>query len=364
MYQAMTLPNLATELKRQLDTKRDYLADTRRLRFQLAADDKPYLSGLPEVGDAELTANAHGQFAESTRIPKIYYDRMLREAPDLLVSNLNHWLDKQPAKKLVRTLDGKVRALLSDRFRPLDNWDFANAVLPALTNLGGEVRSCAVTDDKLYLKVVRPDLKAELLPPGAAWGKGHDRVDIIEAGLVLSNSEVGKGTLSIQPAVHTVACTNLAVFRDNAMVKTHLGRALGGEGEGDLRRYLSDKTRAAEDLLLWRKVAELTQAALDGRIFADLRAKLEVARGRELVNPVAAVERVGERFGLLESEQESVLDLLIKGRDVTQYGIHSAVTLFSQRADLTYDRASELEQIGGAIIDLPEGDWKRIAESN
>ena len=36
---------------------------------------------------------------------------------------------------MVRTLDGQVRAVLSDRYRRLDNYDLAENVLPILQQL-------------------------------------------------------------------------------------------------------------------------------------------------------------------------------------------------------------------------------------
>lgn len=88
------------------------------------------LTGIPELGEARLRPRAHGQFSDYLGVPKKYYDRMLQEAPDLLCRNLNHWLENgKNERRLVRTLDGEVRAVLSDRYRLLDNYDFATAVL-------------------------------------------------------------------------------------------------------------------------------------------------------------------------------------------------------------------------------------------
>ena len=64
-----------------------------------------------------LKANdvAHRQIAARLEIPAKYYDRMRTEAPQMLAKNVNHWLHAQPETRMIRTLDGNVRAFLSDR---------------------------------------------------------------------------------------------------------------------------------------------------------------------------------------------------------------------------------------------------------
>ena len=39
------------------------------------------------------------------------------EAPELLAQNLNCWFTKEPAQRMLRTLDGTARAYLSNRYR-------------------------------------------------------------------------------------------------------------------------------------------------------------------------------------------------------------------------------------------------------
>jgi hypothetical protein len=45
------------------------------------------------------------------------------------------------------------------------------------------------------------------------------------AAIVISNSEIGNGTLRVEPSVFTTWCTNLAVMAQAAMKKYHVGRA-------------------------------------------------------------------------------------------------------------------------------------------
>ena len=64
---------------------------------------------------------------------------------------------------------------------------------------------------------------------------------------------------------------------------------------------------------------------------------------------------------LSEGEQGSVLRHLIDGGDLTQWGLSNAVTRHSQDVD-SYDRATELERMGGQIVELNPSQWNTIAE--
>jgi len=47
-------------------------------------------------------------------------------------------------------------------------------------------------------------------------------------------------------------------------------------------------------------------------------------------------------------------------RDLTQWGLANAVTAYSQRVD-SYERATELEKIGGTIMTLTDQEWREVA---
>jgi len=288
---------------------------------------------------------------------------MAAQAPELLCTCLNHWVKQMPnATRLLRTLDGNLRAWLSNSYRVLDNVDFANAVLPVVSELGGEVRSADVTEDKMYLKLVNPKMSELILKPGAVMGEGHDSYDEVTAGLVLGNSEVGAGSMFLQFAIHFSGCTNLAVRRENTFRKTHLGQKMLGAAEG-VEKYLTAETRRKRDEVVWDALRDVARAAFDGRIFHDtvkqLREKrnIPVAFGETSVQ--LAVQRLNSHHGIGEAEGEGVLDHLVRGGDLTAYGYQAAVTRYSQDI-ASYERASELERIGGDVITLPASKFKQI----
>jgi hypothetical protein len=53
---------------------------------------------------------------------------------------------------------------------------------------------------------------------------------------------------------------------------------------------------------------------------------------------------------------------LVQFQALAQWGLANDVTATAQEVD-SYDRATELERLGGTIIDLPADDWRHIAEA-
>jgi hypothetical protein len=134
MKTGRSLTELAKELERQNDAKRDYVANTSALVLVDASTLR-----VADKGSFSVSDHTHGQVAQHLDIPKKYYDKMRVQAPELLENNVNYWFQEKPAKRLVRTMDGQARAFLSDRYRPYDNWDVAENCLQAFQDANCEV---------------------------------------------------------------------------------------------------------------------------------------------------------------------------------------------------------------------------------
>ncbi len=174
MKTGKTLTELAMELERQSQAKKDYIADTRVL--EMTPTGKLALENDTRH-EFPVTEHAHSQIAARLDIPAKYYNRMHKEAPALLAANVNNWFHSKPERRMVRTLDGKMRAFLSDRYRRLDNYDLAEAVLPILVEMGEGIRivSTELTDSRMYIKVIneRLELNGTKLSEGACCSNGR-----------------------------------------------------------------------------------------------------------------------------------------------------------------------------------------------
>lgn len=346
---------LAQEIERQQHAKRDYLAPTKALTMTPKAE----MQGFN--GDALALNNvAHDQVGTYLNIPAKYYDRMLLDDPSLLAHNVNTWMQRDDGARMVRTLDGNIRAFLSDRYRPLENGDLAEAVLPVLGKLNLEILSCEITDRRLYLKAVDKSILKDI-PSGKKMGNGHTFFDTLSPAIVISNSEVGLGALSVETAVWTHLCTNLAIAKQQSLRKYHVGSK--HELTDGLYEMLSDKTKRLSDAATWAQVSDVVQAAFNKARFDATCTKLGEMSAQPIKGDVVkVVELAAKQFTLNQTEQSSVLRHLIEGGDLTRYGLFNAVTRTAEDIE-QYDRATELEKLGGHIVELPRDQWSQIADA-
>ena len=343
MKQGKSLQNLGRELQRQRNNRQDFIADTRSIQMQsnsigsslsIATDNQNFCFSIGEL--------AHQQIAARLNIPFRYYQKMQAETPDLLDENVNRWFIQNPERRLIRVLDGNVRAFLSDRYRRLDNLELCAAVLPVIQEMkGANVESCEVTPSRLYLKVINKKLKAEV-----AVG------DVVQAGFVISNSEVGLGSVRVEPLVFRLVCKNGLICKDFAKKKYHIGKQIDSIDDSAYELY-SDETLAQDDKAFFMKVQDIVRSAVDESKFLLAVNKLRDSKNIPLTHePVKAVEILADKFQLSENERGDILRQLFIGGDNSRYGLINAVTAASKIAK-SYDRATELERIGGEILALP-----------
>lgn len=375
MKTGKTLVELAQEIQRQAESKKDFIAPTGQIQVVVPEQhDQPMLAlGAISSGNVvpldarqfEINALAHGQLAELTGVPKAYYDRCMREAPKLFADNVNTWLrqlanNSKQGRRLIRTLDGNVRAILSDSYRPLENFDLANAVLPVLQEQNLFIASCEVTERRLYIKAFDRGIEREIAIKGS--DPAHTFLkDVVFPSITISNSEVGYGALSIAAGIYTGGCTNFASFNDSRMRKYHVGSKAAGSDE--VYALLSDKTRQLTDAAIWAQVRDVVKSAFEIAQFEKLVGRIQETSVQKIEGDVVkVVDLAGEKLGFTKDENKNVLKWLIEGGDLSRYGLFNAITRTAE--DLpSYDRATEFERAGGRVIELPRNEWELLAKA-
>ena len=354
MNTGRSLIDLATELQRQNEQKQDFLAPAQDITMSLSNAleydpdpalyehrKTPVISMTSKPEPFGITSPAHTQIGARLGIPARYYAKMRTEDPLLLAHNVNRWLDKRDETRLLRTLDGDLRAFLSDRYRTVDHWDVANVALPALTDAGCDVVSTEVTDTRLYLKASTPRLTRDIA-----------KDDPVQAGLMITNSETGHGALNIQPFINRLVCLNGMVVPDSGMRKYHIGQKL------DIDSFLSHDTRTHMDKALIGQVEDTVQGLLSADGFDALVDQLRQAAGEEVrASPDKVVERLTNHFNLSDTEKGNVLTHLIKGGDLSRWGYANAITATAGQTE-DYHRSTELETAGFQAIELPDSAWE------
>lgn len=337
------LSELAAELERQQLSKRDFIVPTGKIEVIKSADSGVGMRFNQELGIRGITRHAHTQVAQHTKVPQVYYDRMLAEAPELLAENLNHWFKTNQSPRMLRTLDGKVRAFLSDRYRAIDNYDLGQAALPVLLATPGiEVLSSEVTENRMYIKAVTSRVTREVKVG-----------DTVQAGIVISNGEIGNGSVKVEAFFYRLSCLN-GMIGDVSLRKYHVGKK-HDEIETAYEVFRTE-TKEADDRALMMKVQDVVRAALNEERLAAFVARLSSAAETQIAPaPDKVIEVVSRSYQLTEGESNNVLRQLATGNQgagYTQWGLANSITALASE-EKNYDRATELERIGGEIAFMP-----------
>jgi hypothetical protein len=243
----------------------------------------------------------------------------------------------------------------------MENYDLATAVIPVVQEKRLKIVSCEITERRLYIKAVDEACVREIRGQRVVEGRMVE-FDHVSPTLVVANSEVGHGALSVEVGMLTHECRNMAIFREKSLRKYHVG------GRHELAQdlsvaLLSRKTRALTDAALWAQVGDVVRNAFDPDAFD---ATLEVVQGLKeqpiTGDVVKVVELASKHFGVTEGERKGVLAQLIAGADLSRYGLLNAFTRAAEDLE-SYDRATDFERIGGEVIALAPNEWKRIAEA-
>jgi hypothetical protein len=350
----LSLLGLAEELTRRKDAMRDYIVDTRKVSVASADGDTEIFfddeTGASTTGHP-INDYAHGQIAERLGIPKRYYDRMRTDAPSLLDTNVMNWMWGEPERRLIRTLDGRVRAFLSDRYRRLDNFDLMEHLLPVLGEIDGlNFHVASLTDLRLYVRAILPGLQAEIKVG-----------QIVQAGVEIRNSEVGAGRFEVGPYLWKLDCLNGMVSNVGRMARAHVGSRVGEISEDGFSVFAND-TIEADDKAFFLAARDLVKNALTDVTFEAIVESMRKSTEAEtrVGDVIGATEKLASTFDLSDGERSSVLASLIEGGDLSQWGVANAVTATARDVD-DYDRLVDLEEIGGRIVEMPRGDWRSIS---
>jgi len=350
LQQIESVEALAERVLADAEQKRDMVVDTRSLRMDADGNFRVDLDRIGTTHDLTATDTAHGQVAARLKIPAPYYERMRAEAPALLADNVNHWFTAAPERRMIRAHGTRMRAFLSDRYQRIDHADVLGIILPVLGEMPDlQVRSLAVTERRLYVRVTTPRVQGEV-------AKG----DVVEAGLEITNSEIGLGALAVTPLVLRLVCLNGLVLPDRKLRQQHVG-AQTRLDEGEVYKMLTDEALKADDHAFLLKVRDVVRGALSEATFQPVLERMRSAAGEPITgDPVKAVEAVGKVLSLTDGERVNVLRHLVTGGALSRWGLVNAVTRAAQDTE-DYDRSVEMERGGGQVLTLPEGEWKRVA---
>jgi len=341
----MELMKLAQELERQRESRMDVIVPSTEIFAQPTVDDVNLSFTVPAKGVRQLevmplTDWAHSQVSNKLDIPLKYYRKMREQAPELLARNINEWLPTpnkeliskpKDRKLLLRTLDGEVRAVLSDRYKILDNHDLLLKSLEEFREVGAELHRADLTQNHMYIKAIVPHTVEEIR-----------QGDTVVPGVIIQNSEVGAGAFKVMPFMLRQVCSN-GMIGESTITKIHLGRK---QDSGIIQ--FSAETQMAENATLWLQVRDIIRGTFDPLTFKKWVSQLRMGTEVEIENPVYAVNNVIETFGIGEELKDDLLNHFSREGDMTQWGLANAVTRTARDME-DPEKVIEMEVVGGQV---------------
>jgi hypothetical protein len=165
------------------------------------------LNGQAERQAFSLSETATFQLCQKLEIPVRYYRRLPGEMQTVVA---NYDLNRQNGKSfLLRGKSEWIRAFLSAEYVAYNNSQIAQTAESLLRNGAIYVNSFVLEETHMFLKIISEDIV--------------DRPSGLKAGVMIGNSEVGMGSVSVEPFVFRKPCTNdLIVSREKSFRHAHI----------------------------------------------------------------------------------------------------------------------------------------------
>lgn len=299
---AFALGDLASVLARRSADFTDEVVDVRDVHMD--ADD-----GNLVVGNSRYPLQTHAltQLGTKLGIPAGYLQRC---EPDLRANNVNRWLDELDGPVLVRYDRAEVRALLSTRYRPLDNHEVVNAMLGVLPE-----------DSRLRFELTATRMEVQLV--------GSDGDGSLRNGLHLTNSEVGAASVSLSALIYRGICLNGLIMGHGSYTwsKRHIGAT-------DLQHAFQEQ------------VPHLIEAS------AEARGMFKGTTAIVVKDHEKAFERVAERYQLTKQQHAAIMQAYAEEPGVSLYHVINAVTRAGNHPELSLEPRRQLQEVGGRMLTL------------
>jgi hypothetical protein len=289
-------------------------------------------------------------------IPAKFLDNLVEEHNDLAVGLLNNLKNRTPKRFFVRCLQDKVRAILSDSYRVIDNLDIAFGALKAVREAGGEVLYASLSESHMRISFTNKDLVDYFIHEEKKGGKGrHEFIQAADIQLpgddggdtkvhpvvTVSNSETGQGGTAVWYGVLRARCVNTALMEESVR-HVHLGNRMDeGIFSAETQQKRADATMA--------ELRDAIHAGLNqevfGRLVNTVRQSAEVA----ITSPTAAVSNLVKATDLAESERDAILEHFLSDYDKNAYGLGQAVSRRAQDME-DPERANDYQRLAGRLF--------------
>lgn len=267
-------------------------------------------NGGAQYEQFDLSDLATGQLCERLAIPVAYYRRLPHQMRSRVANfDLERLYDR---KFLLRGKATHVRAFLSGEYVTYNNRDIAETVEGLLRSDGIRIKSFVLEETNCFLKVI----SEEMVEPSSG----------LKAGIMIGNSEVGMGSVSIEPFVFRKECTNdLVVSAEKAFRHAHI-------------HFTPHE--------LTRRMAE---AIGDGFMVATqiLDAFLK-SKDDPIPDPLAVIRKIAEERKMSQKFADEVAAKYAGEPDANRFGVINAFTRAAQT--LAPLQRIEMERFAGSLL--------------
>lgn len=287
---------------------------------------------------------AEAQTISKTRMPKNYHDLCIKEGKrDLAIQNLNSWLQGKD-KVMIRTVGDRYRAMVSDRFFAYDNLDLLKEIALNVKAVN-DSRGPGVPPVQFWqADVSETNLFIALKDNGQVYdiGKG-DNYNVM---IVVKNSEVGNGSMSIEPGFFRGMCLNIYT-REPALRKIHRGIEL------EAGMYSPRTREKARDLWHSQVKDVLAATIIDQSYFIKWAESFKQSKEVKITDMAVAVKKVADEFKFNEGEAKAIMDALMIDTTIhaedrgTAYALLQGMTTASK--EFGVDRMYEVSKIAGNV---------------
>lgn len=382
-------------LKKQSHQKHDIVVPSSHLRMtddgHFVIQDAPLPEGLAETlrsagistseeNRATLPYRAlnvgHSSLVQKLPIPafKRPYDFMHEDNPKLLARVVNNYLNEMNKNLLVRTFRpvdeesgerGILRAVLSDRYEVIDNFDIFMRALKSIRELGLSPNiNASISERNMWVEFKLPDMGVKAAdfvgdyrnphPDGSPNNDDIDGNRFVYPGFLLRNSEVGAGAFEIKPRLVLQICSNGIVRSKDALRKVHLGAEMSS-GVVDFGEEVRRKAMELADAQVKKAVETFASEEYLHDAISDI-----MGDGADIMleHPKEALSNSASALGMTEDEENDLFDFFMRGGSQKRAAVPQAVTAMTQHME-DPDRAYELE--GDAWDILPHMDNLDVA---
>jgi hypothetical protein len=241
---------------------------------------------------------------------------------------------------LTRSVNGRVHAVLSDKYRRIDCRPIVEAFCSAVAAEGAVPYEGLVTNTRISIKALLPEVFVVGRPGG--WQ------DVVALGAGLTNSDFGAAANSAYAFLLRVMCVN-GMTGEKVYSQRHLGGTIGEDDFYSQRTYKLDaatQTSASRDIvkaLLGMEGRQRTLAAIERAATTNLDLDDEIGSLKkaltkgELAQVTAALQSV--------NEEEMPLG------PPSPYRMANALAWAAEKAE-DGDRKMELQKIAGGYVAL------------